>query len=58
MVEYSLMASLIAITAISAVTYVGQRASTTFRDVGDEIARASDGYDPNNSPSRPPPPPP
>ena len=34
MVEYSLMAALIALTAIGSVTFVGEEGAKTFREVG------------------------
>jgi pilus assembly protein Flp/PilA len=40
MLEYALMAALIAVVAIAAVTFLGQQASVTFSGVGQQMADA------------------
>ncbi len=41
MIEYSLLAALIAIVAIAAITFLGRSASTTFSGVGQELSNVS-----------------
>lgn len=41
MLEYALLAALIAVVAISAVTFLGQQASTTFSNVGAHMRTAN-----------------
>ena len=43
MLEYALMAALIAIVCIIAVSYLGQQASTTFSVTGSTVASANAG---------------
>lgn len=38
MLEYALLAALIAVVAIAAVTFLGQQASTTFSNIGSHMA--------------------
>ena len=38
MLEYALLAALIAVVAIAAITFLGRQASTTFSTVGQEMA--------------------
>lgn len=38
MLEYALLAALIAVVAIAAVTFLGQQASNTFSTVGENMA--------------------
>ena len=39
MLEYALMAALIAVVCIAAVTFLGRQASTSFSNIGSAIAR-------------------
>lgn len=41
MLEYALMAALIAVVAIAAVTFLGQQACTTFSTVGSSLNAAN-----------------
>jgi pilus assembly protein Flp/PilA len=38
MVEYALIAALVAVVCIAAVTFLGQQASTTFSNIGSSVA--------------------
>ena len=38
MLEYALLAALIAVVAIAAITFLGRQASTTFSNVGQHMA--------------------
>ena len=38
MLEYALLAALIAVVAIAAVTFLGQQASTTFSNIGSHMS--------------------
>jgi pilus assembly protein Flp/PilA len=41
MLEYALLAALIAVVAIAAVTFLGQQASQTFSEVGTHLGGAA-----------------
>jgi pilus assembly protein Flp/PilA len=41
-IEYGLIAALIATAAIAAMTTIGQNLETTFKNVGDDIAKGGD----------------
>lgn len=42
MLEYALLAALIAVVAIAAITFLGQSASTTFSRVGQEMGNVNE----------------
>ena len=41
MAEYALLAALIAVAAIGAITFLGNNVSDVFNDVGNQLANAS-----------------
>ena len=41
MLEYALLAALIAVVAIAAITFLGRQASTTFSRVGQEMGNVT-----------------
>ena len=41
MLEYALLAALIAIVVVAAVTFIGRNASTTFSNVGQELGNVN-----------------
>jgi pilus assembly protein Flp/PilA len=41
MIEYALMVALVAVVAILAVTFVGEEASKTFSNIGEELKAAN-----------------
>ena len=43
LVEYALLAALIAVVCIAAITFLGTQASTTFRNVGSHLGASATG---------------